>query len=642
MKKAQPKIKGELDLQADKKVVSRSKSCTRILEISVTPPGKKPEISRPPLNISLVLDRSGSMAGEKLEFVKQAAAHVIDLLDKEDRASVVIYDDRIETIVPPDNLTDKFKKQAKASIQTIESGSSTYLSGGWLRGCELVAEGTGSSTINRVLLLTDGLANVGVTNPLELVTQSRELFSRGVSTSCFGAGLDYDEHLLEAMANSGGGNFYFLETMNAIPMVFEREFKELVDIAMRNVRVSIQMPEGVKGSVLAGWPTETKNGILNISVGSLNAGRMQRIYLKLVFEKGFPGKELSIPVTVHGKDEDNFENESTGTILFKVVTASEEKAVKENKSLMERFVEVDMADKAKEALIRERAGDRVGSSLLIQSSIRDHQANMPVSMLNKYEHMVNDLSAGMNEQSRKVYHLEQYESKRGRAAVRDYQLKMVNGHLVTQIEGKSVLIDSGVPISIGKMPEFHFLNEVHTLSQEYMGVTLKYLEKMVGTSIDILMGADILKRYCLTVDLQGDRVTFGERPVVKSANRVPMTNFMGTPIVRSSVDSEDLEMFVDTGAKLSYVNKTIAANYSPVGKEKDFYPGMGEFETQVFEIPFTLGKKHFQLRCGVLPDLLEKALLLTGAGGIIGTDLYQKFLVCLAFPEQAIYLDNIR
>ena len=183
MKKNQPKIKGELDLQADKKVVSRSKPCTRILEISVTALGKKANKKRSLLNISIVLDRSGSMAGEKLHFVKQAAAHVIDLLDEEDRASVISYDDRIETIVPPGNLTDIYKKQAKTSIQTIESGSTTYLSGGWLRGCELVAEGAGSSTINRVLLLTDGLANVGVTNPLELVTQSRELFSRGVSTS---------------------------------------------------------------------------------------------------------------------------------------------------------------------------------------------------------------------------------------------------------------------------------------------------------------------------------------------------------------------------------------------------------------------------------------------------------------------------
>jgi hypothetical protein len=300
-----------------------------------------------------------------------------------------------------------------------------------------------------------------------------------------------------------------------------------------------------------------------------------------------------------------------------------------------------MADKANEALKKERAGDRIGSSLLIRSSIRDHQANMPVSMLSKYENMAQDLSVGMTEESRKIYHQEQYESKRGRAAVRDYLLKMVNGHLVTQIEGKSVLIDTGVPISIGKNPKFHFLNEVHTLSQEYMGVTFKYLEKMVGTSIDILMGADILKKYCLTIDLPGNRITFGEQPAFNSASRVPMTNFMGSPIVQVSIDGVEQDMFVDTGAKLSYVDKTLAANYSPVGKEKDFYPGMGEFETQVFEIRFKLGEKRFKLRCGVLPDLLEKTLLVTGKRGIIGTELYQKFLVCLAFPKKAIFLEKI-
>jgi Ca-activated chloride channel family protein len=642
MKKAQPKTTGELDLQADKKVVSRSKSCTRILEISVTPPGEKAGKNRPPLNISLVLDRSGSMAGEKLHFVKQAAAHVIDLLDEKDRASVVIYDDQVETIVPPGNLSDKFKKKANASIQTIESGNSTFLSGGWLRGCELVAEGSGSSSINRVLLLTDGQANVGMTSSDELASHSREIFRRGVSTSCFGAGLGYDEHLLEAMANSGGGNFHFLETVNAIPIVFEREFKELVDIALRDVRVSLQLPEGVKGSVLAGWPTETKKGNLTISVGSLNAGRTQRIYLRLAFEKGILSKELSIPVKVHGKDEGNLDNEAAETILFKVVTASEEKAAVENKSLLERFAEVEMAEKANEALKRERAGDRAGSSRLMQSSLNANRANMPAGMRSKYEHMVNDLSGGMNEQSRKVYHLEQYESKRGRAAVRDYQLKMVNGHLITQIEGKSVLIDTGVPISIGRISNFHFLNEVHPLSQDYLGVTLEYLEKMVGTSIDILMGSDILKKYYLTIDLHGNRITFSAQPPFMSANQVPMTDFMGTPIVSFTVDGVDRLMFVDTGAKLSYVNKKIAAKYSSIGNETDFYPGMGEFETPIYEVPFQFGKMGFQLCCGVLPTMLEKTLLVTGNSGIIGTELYQKFLVCLAFPEKAIFLDQVR
>jgi hypothetical protein len=95
-------------------------------------------------------------------------------------------------------------------------------------------------------------------------------------------------------------------------------------------------------------------------------------------------------------------------------------------------------------------------------------------------------------------------------------------------------------------------------------------------------------------------------------------------------------MFVDTGARLSYVDEKIAANYAPIGKESDFYPGIGEFETDVYEIPFQQGEMGFQLRCGVLPKILETALFVTGKRGIVGSELFEKGMVCLAFPEQAI------
>ena len=642
MKKKQIKNEGELVLKSDKQVVARGKTCTRILEISITPPAKSAGKERSPLNLSLVLDRSGSMQGEKLHFVKQAAAHVIDLLDEEDRVAVVIYDDHVETIVPPCNLTNEFKKKAKTAIRAIASGSSTFLSGGWLKGCELVATGVGSTTINRTLLLTDGLANVGVQDVEELSTHSRELFRRGVSTSCFGTGLGYDEHLLEAMANSGGGNFHFLETMNAIPLVFEREFKDLVDIALRDVEISAQLPEGVKASVLAGWSMEENKGLLKISAGSLYSGRTQRFYLILKFEKGIAGSEVTFSITVHGKDDGDHENEAVEPITFKLVSASEEKSAPVDQSLMERFAEVDMADKANEALKRERAGDRAGSARMIRSSLHANRAYMSASNSSKFEYLATEMSVGMDEASRKRHHREEYENKRGRVAERDYELQMVNGHLITRIEGHSILIDTGIPVSLGKLPEFYFLNEVHALSQGYLGVKLEYLEKMVGAPIDILLGTDILKKYCLTIDLQGNRITFSSRPIFRPINQVPMTTLMGAPIASFSVAGSDQQMFVDTGARLSYVDKKVVANYSPIGKESDFYPGIGEFETDVYEVPFQLGDMRFQLHCGVLPEILETALFVTGKRGLVGSELFEKCMVCLAFPEQAILLDKIR
>ena len=225
--------------------------------------------------------------------------------------------------------------------------------------------------------------------------------------------------------------------------------------------------------------------------------------------------------------------------------------------------------------------------------------------------------------------------------VRDYMLKMVNGHLIASIEGRSVLIDTGVPISISNEMEWHFLHEVRSLSQDYMGVTMDYLNTMVGARIDVLMGMDILKNYHITLNLKAHRINFSSRKLVNSNVAIPMTLFMGVPSAFFTIMGNDYQMFVDTGAKLSYVDQKVASKYTPVGREKDFYPSLGEFEPDVYEIPFRFGDSDFKLRCGVLPTLLEKTMLLTGNAGIIGTELYENLVVDLAFPENTIHILNL-
>jgi hypothetical protein len=113
------------------------------------------------------------------------------------------------------------------------------------------------------------------------------------------------------------------------------------------------------------------------------------------------------------------------------------------------------------------------------------------------------------------------------------------------------------------------------------------------------------------------------------------------PIVSCKIGVTESSMFMHSGSKLSYLRKGMVSKYTQVGKEHDFYPGMGEFDTPVYEVPITLGKEQFMLQCGVLPVLLERAILSPDRSGIIGTELFQKYTVSLAIGEKSMVLGKI-
>ena len=194
--------------------------------------------SRVPLNIALVLDRSGSMQGEKLQAAREAAAFLVRRLAAEDRVSVVTYDHGVETLVAGAEGTSH--ASLGRLIEAIESGGSTNLSGGWLRGRELVADGKRDPGMNRVMLLTDGQANAGIVDPQQLTALAGTAKRTGVTTTTIGFGEDYDEELLRAMADAGGGNTYYIERPDQAPGVFEEEIEGLLSLSAQNVTVEIR------------------------------------------------------------------------------------------------------------------------------------------------------------------------------------------------------------------------------------------------------------------------------------------------------------------------------------------------------------------------------------------------------------------
>jgi Ca-activated chloride channel family protein len=223
-----------------------------------------------PLNLSVVIDRSGSMAGEKLEFVKQAALDLVRRLGAKDQLSLVAYDTEVEVLVPPMGADNK--APFARSIHRLQSRASTNLSGGWLQGCEFVARSLAEKQVNRVLLLTDGLANVGVTDPPSLAAMARQKRAEGITTTTLGVGMHFNEDLLTTMASEGGGAFYFIDSPDQAPAIFGEELQDLLNVVGQNLTVAIEAGKAVRGvQQLYDYPRHEETGALVYKLGDLYA-----------------------------------------------------------------------------------------------------------------------------------------------------------------------------------------------------------------------------------------------------------------------------------------------------------------------------------------------------------------------------------
>ena len=251
-----------------------------IVDLLVSFDAEATQTERRPLCLSLVIDRSASMAGVPLKNALRAAQALVAQLTPTDTLSIVTYDDQVQTILPPQAVTDQAAIQAV--IGQVHPGGTTNLSGGWLKGCEHAGAGGGTDSVRRVLLLTDGQANAGVVDPQVLIKTAQQKADAGVGTTTLGFGAHFNEDLLIGMARAGGGNFYFIQSYDDAAEVFKIEMDSLKAVAMQNLAVTLRPAPDVQiKNILSRYRAEiTPNGTL-VTLGDVYEGEAKLLAVEL-------------------------------------------------------------------------------------------------------------------------------------------------------------------------------------------------------------------------------------------------------------------------------------------------------------------------------------------------------------------------
>jgi Ca-activated chloride channel homolog len=232
-----------------------------------------------PLNMALVIDKSGSMADlDKLSRVKAALLTLVNQLRETDILSITIFDSQAAVLMPARTLFDK--ESVKRLIRGIEPGSSTNIHAGLMLGYHEALKNYRREATNRVVLLTDGIANQGVTDPDRIAQDSLRFNERGIDLSTIGVGLDLNKDLLRTLAKSGRGLFHFVADTEDITKVFVKEVQSLVSPVASEPNLEIEYDSSLELAQVYGYEPQASGNGLRIKLDNMNSGMTQVVLLR--------------------------------------------------------------------------------------------------------------------------------------------------------------------------------------------------------------------------------------------------------------------------------------------------------------------------------------------------------------------------
>jgi Mg-chelatase subunit ChlD len=284
---------------------TQGRSHDTILRIQVqAPTSQTQERQRMPLNIGIVIDRSGSMAGQKLFDAIEATKRIVNRLNTQDRCAIVTFDHRAALLADSLPVTSAQHMLIDAALSRVRSGGSTNISDGWQMAVERLQQNHSSGTyVSRILLLTDGQANQGIRATDQLANLATIYAQQGISLSTYGLGLHYNEELLDMLAQHGQGNHHFVTQSNDIDGYFQHELAEMFGVVMQRAELAITVPDGMRAEVVGQPPHQMSGQRITIPLGALVDQEQRTIYVRLSPVTNHAVGDYTGSVSLHGQLE---------------------------------------------------------------------------------------------------------------------------------------------------------------------------------------------------------------------------------------------------------------------------------------------------------------------------------------------------
>lgn len=326
--------------------------------------------TRLPLNVGLVIDRSGSMAGRKLAHAKAAARRLVSSMRDGDRITIVTYGSDVSVLVPSRVLNDGSRREVLGAIERIVDRGGTFLSGGLEQATRSIAATLEKQQVSRVILISDGQANEGITHKAGLSRLAQKAAKRGIAVTTMGVGLDFNEDVMTAIAEHGNGHYYYIKDAASLAGIFTRELSKLVATVARRPTLTITLDPNVELLALYGYEYQKRGRVVEIRLPEVFAKQRRRVTLKLRVAAGGATKRPLARVELAYEDV----QDGRGRTLVNAieVAATRDEALVQRSlaaAVLARGQQVELAKTAHTALNDYRKGNVAAAQAMLRSRL---------------------------------------------------------------------------------------------------------------------------------------------------------------------------------------------------------------------------------------------------------------------------------